>query len=53
MNEAFELITSYNGRLQQEMENRKLLTKMLHDFTASQKELLVQAEARLQVIKSI
>jgi len=48
VNEAFELITSYNGRLQQEMENRKLLTKMLHDFTASQKELLVQAEARLQ-----
>jgi len=48
VNEAVELITGYNGRLQQEMENRKLLTKMLHDFTASQKELLVQAETRLQ-----
>lgn len=53
VNEAVELITSYNGRLQQEMENRKLLTKMLHDFTASQKELLVQAETRLQVVKAI
>ena len=53
VNEAVELITSYNGRLQQEMENRKLLTKMLHDFTASQKELLVQAETRLQVVRAI
>ena len=31
------------------MEDRKLVTKMLHDFTAAQKELLVQAEERLQV----
>jgi hypothetical protein len=31
------------------MEDRKTVTKMLHDFTAAQKELLVQAEERLQV----
>ena len=49
VNEAVELLNDYNGRLLKEMEDRKLVTKMLHDFTAAQKELLVQAEERLQV----
>lgn len=50
VNEAVQLLADYNGRLLKEMEDRKSLTKMLHDFTASQKELLVQADERLQVI---
>ena len=49
VNEAVELLNDYNGRLLKEMEDRKSVTKMLHDFTAAQKELLVQAEERLQV----
>ena len=49
VNEAVQLLTDYNGRLLKEMEDRKSLTKMLHDFTASQKELLVQAEERVKV----
>lgn len=49
MNEAVELLSDYNGRLLKEMEDRKSVTKMLHEFTAAQKELLVQAEERLQV----
>jgi regulator of Ty1 transposition protein 103 len=49
VNEAVELLNDYNGRLLKEMEDRKTVTKMLHDFTAAQKELLVQAEERLQV----
>lgn len=49
VNEAVQLLNDYNGRLLKEMEDRKLVTKMLHDFTAAQKELLVQAEERLQV----
>lgn len=49
---AILLLTEYNGRLLKEMEDRKLLTKMLHDFTVSQKDLLVQAEERLKVCVS-
>ena len=49
---AILLLTDYNGRLLKEMEDRKLLTKMLHDFTVSQKDLLVQAEERLKVCTS-
>lgn len=48
---AILLLTDYNGRLLKEMEDRKLLTKMLHDFTVSQKDLLVQAEERLKEYK--
>ena len=33
------------------MEDRKTLTRLLHDFTASQKELFAQAEERLQEYK--
>jgi len=49
---AILLLTDYNGRLLKEMEDRKSLTKMLHDFTVSQKDLLVQAEERLKVCAS-
>lgn len=49
VNEAIQLLSDYNARLSKEMEDRKTLAKMIHDFTAAQKELLVQAEERLQV----
>lgn len=51
VNEAVELLNDYNGRLLKEMEDRKSVTKMLHEFTAAQKELLIQAEERLQEYK--
>ena len=51
VDEALQLLTEYNGRLAKEMEDRKTLTKLLLDYTAAQKELLVQAEERLQEYK--
>lgn len=50
VNEAVELLNDYNSRLSAEMEERTKLTSMLRDFQAEQKELLVQAENRLEVI---
>lgn len=49
MNEAVQLLNEYNTRLASEMEDRKKLATMLRDFHAEQKELLVQAEQRLEV----
>lgn len=49
VNEAVELLNDYNSRLSAEMEERSKLTSMLRDFQAEQKELLVQAEKRLEV----
>lgn len=49
MNEAAQILHDYNIRLSIEMEERKKLTQMLKDFQAEQKELLLQAEQRLEV----
>ncbi|XP_059216592.1 regulation of nuclear pre-mRNA domain-containing protein 1B [Stomoxys calcitrans] len=51
VNEAVELLNDYNARLAAEMEERTKLTVMLRDFQAEQKELLAQAEKRLEEFK--
>uniref|UniRef100_A0A1A9VEC3 CID domain-containing protein n=1 Tax=Glossina austeni TaxID=7395 RepID=A0A1A9VEC3_GLOAU len=51
VNEAVELLNDYNSRLAAEMEERTKLASMLRDFQAEQKELLVQAEKRLEEYK--
>lgn len=50
MNEAIQIISQYNGRLAAEMEERGKLAIMMRDFQNEQKELLSQAEERLDVI---
>ncbi|EDV96826.1 regulation of nuclear pre-mRNA domain-containing protein 1A [Drosophila grimshawi] len=47
VNEAVDLLNDYNARLSAEMEERTKLAAMLRDFQAEQKELLAQAELRL------
>ncbi|KAH8278226.1 hypothetical protein KR044_002923 [Drosophila immigrans] len=49
VNEAVDLLNDYNARLSAEMEERTKLAAMLRDFQAEQKELLAQAEQRLDV----
>ncbi|XP_039964719.1 regulation of nuclear pre-mRNA domain-containing protein 1B [Bactrocera tryoni] len=51
VNEAVQLLNEYNTRLAAEMEERTKLASMLRDFQAEQKELLVQAEKRLEEYK--
>jgi len=48
VNEAAKILHEYNNRLCAEMEDRKKLTTMLKDFQAEQRDLLSQAEQRLQ-----
>ncbi|KAI8039299.1 regulation of nuclear pre-mRNA domain-containing protein 1A [Drosophila gunungcola] len=47
VNEAVDLLNDYNARLAAEMEERTKLATMLRDFQVEQKELLSQAELRL------
>lgn len=49
VNDAVLILHEYNARLCAEMEDRKKLTTMLKDFQTEQRELLAQAEQRLQV----
>jgi hypothetical protein len=49
VNEAVDLLTNYNTRLVTEMEDRKRASAMLKDYIAAQRELLEQAEQRLEV----
>lgn len=51
VNAALELLTEYNNRLGMEMDERRKVQQMLHDYTISQKQLLQQAEARLEEYK--
>uniref|UniRef100_A0A0A9X6Z8 Regulation of nuclear pre-mRNA domain-containing protein 1A n=1 Tax=Lygus hesperus TaxID=30085 RepID=A0A0A9X6Z8_LYGHE len=51
VNDAVELLTDYNNRLLQELEERKKVTQMLRDYAISQKQLLQQAENRLEEYK--
>lgn len=50
VNDAVELLNSYNARLNNEMSERNKLSVMLKDFQREQQELLTQAEQKLQVI---
>lgn len=50
VNDAVELLNSYNARLSGEMSERNKLSVMLKDFQREQQELLTQAEQKLQVI---
>lgn len=50
VNDAVILLNDYNARLSAEMVDRKKLADMLKDFEVEQRELLAQAEQRLQVI---
>lgn len=46
--DAAALLDGYNDRLSGEMQHRKKVAKMLHDFTQAQKDLLAQAERTLE-----
>lgn len=48
VNDAVALLTDYNTRLVCEMEDRKKVMSMLQDFIQSQRDLIEQAEQRLQ-----
>lgn len=48
VNDAVALLTDYNTKLVCEMEDRKKVSSMLHDFIQSQRDLIDQAEQRLQ-----
>jgi len=51
VNQAMSLLTDYNDRLQQELKDRKKVDKMIADFLAAQKDLLAQAEERLELYR--
>lgn len=48
VDEACNLLSEYNIRLSNELEDRKLLSKMLSDFTHAHKERLSLAEQRME-----
>jgi len=48
---ASSLLTEYNKRLHDEMRDRTRVGKMVEDFLTAQKDLLVQAEERLEVYR--
>ena len=45
------LLTEYNERLSQELKDRKKVDKMIADFLAAQKDMLAQAEERLELYR--
>ena len=46
---ALELLYDYNEKLDKELDDRKLASMKLQDFLYAQKDLLTQAEQRLEV----
>lgn len=46
--EASSLLTNYNARLQEELKERKRVGNMVGEFLSAQRELLAQAEERLE-----
>jgi len=48
---ASSLLAEYNKRLQDELRDRTRVGKMVADFLTAQKDLLVQAEERLEVYR--
>lgn len=49
--QAMSLLTEYNERLSQELKDRKKVDKMIADFLAAQKDMLAQAEERLELYR--
>lgn len=49
--EASCLLTGYNKRLNEELEDRTQVSKMLNNFTHSQRELLAHAERKIDEFK--
>jgi len=47
--EASTLLDDYNGRLQEELKDRKKVGVMLSEFLSAQRDLLAQAEERLEL----
>ncbi|XP_076354834.1 regulation of nuclear pre-mRNA domain-containing protein 1B-like [Tachypleus tridentatus] len=48
VNEACSLLNNYNSRLQQELEDRKQVAKMLNDYTYTQRSILALSEQKLE-----
>ena len=51
--QAMTLLTEYNERLSQELKDRKKVDKMIADFLAAQKDMLAQAEERLELYRYV
>jgi len=49
--DATQLLDGYNERLQAELTDRKKVGKMVAEFLSAQKDLLAQAEERLEVYR--
>ncbi|GFT17845.1 regulation of nuclear pre-mRNA domain-containing protein 1B [Nephila pilipes] len=49
--DASSLLTDYNKRLNEELEDRTLVSKMLNNFTHAQRELLAQSERKIEEYK--
>ncbi|KAL7636137.1 UNVERIFIED_CONTAM: hypothetical protein RMT77_012894 [Armadillidium vulgare] len=52
VDDALEMINTYNKRLSDEMEARKSVAKLLHDFISHQKDHLSQTEETLEEHRS-
>jgi len=49
--EATQLLDGYNERLQAELQDRKKVGKMVSEFLSAQRDLLAQAEERLEIYR--
>ena len=49
VDEACSLLDDYNARLQEELKDRKKVGNMVSEFLSAQKDLLAQAEERLEL----
>ena len=49
VDEASTLLEDYNQRLQEELKDRKKVGNMISEFLSAQKDLLAQAEERLEL----
>jgi len=47
--DASALLDNYNGRLQEELKDRKKVGSMISEFLSAQRDLLAQAEERLEL----
>ena len=45
------LLSTYNEKLQKELKDRKKVDRMIVDFLGAQKDLLAQAEERLELYR--
>ncbi|CAL1284913.1 unnamed protein product [Larinioides sclopetarius] len=49
--EASSLLTDYNKRLNEELEDRTQVSKMLNNFTHAQRQLLAEAEKKVEELR--